>query len=96
VERLEEILHQGHADFIALCRPLISEPQLPRRWLEGRGSSGTDCISCNGCLYDMWTSIEGGKPWVAHCLLKQDRTRVRAAQRWLSTWVAENAVAEAL
>jgi 2,4-dienoyl-CoA reductase-like NADH-dependent reductase (Old Yellow Enzyme family) len=95
VERLEEIVRQGKADFIGLCRPLISEPDLPRRWLEGRGSSGTDCISCNGCLYDMWTSVERGDPWVARCLFKEDRPRIREAQRWLSTWVRDNVLAEA-
>ena len=90
VERLEEIVGQGKADFIAMCRPFISEPDLPQRWLAGQGSSGTDCISCNGCLYDMWTSLERGDPWVASCLFKSDRPRVREAQRWLSTWVEEN------
>jgi 2,4-dienoyl-CoA reductase-like NADH-dependent reductase (Old Yellow Enzyme family) len=90
VERLEEIVVQGKADFIAMCRPLISEPDLPRRWLRGEGSSSTDCISCNGCLYAMWTSLEKGEPWVTHCLFKHDRPRVRDAQRWLSTWVQEN------
>jgi 2,4-dienoyl-CoA reductase-like NADH-dependent reductase (Old Yellow Enzyme family) len=92
VERLEEILNRGQVEFVALCRPLICEPDLPRRWLEGRGSSGTDCISCNGCLYDMWTSVDRGQPWVANCLFKQDRARLRAAQHWLSTWVQENAL----
>jgi len=96
VERLEDILCRGEADFIALCRPFISEPHLPRRWLERRGSSGSDCISCNGCLYEMWTCVERGEPWIANCLLKRDRPRVRAAQRWLSTWVEENAIAQTL
>jgi 2,4-dienoyl-CoA reductase-like NADH-dependent reductase (Old Yellow Enzyme family) len=90
VERLEEIVREGKADFIAVCRPLISEPDLPLRWLTGRGSTTTDCVSCNGCLYGMWTSLERGEPWVASCLFKNDRARVRDAQRWLSTWVQEN------
>jgi len=90
VERLEEIVRQGKADFVAMCRPFISEPDLPKRWLAGKGGSGTDCISCNGCLYDMWTSLERGEDWTANCLFKGDRPRVRDAQRWLSTWVEEN------
>ena len=91
VERLEAILQRGIVDFVALCRPLISEPDLPQRWLEGRGSSGTDCISCNSCLYDMYTSLERGQPGPVTCLFKQDRQRVGEAQRWLASWVRDNA-----
>jgi 2,4-dienoyl-CoA reductase-like NADH-dependent reductase (Old Yellow Enzyme family) len=90
VERLEEIIKQGKVDFFALCRPLISEPDLPKRWLEGRGSSGTDCISCNACIYDMRTHVEERKPWVATCLVKHDKKRLKAAQQWLSSWVKKN------
>jgi len=89
VERLEEIVQRGQADFIAMCRPLIREPDLPRRWLEGRGRSGTDCFSCNGCLYEMWTRLEQGKQWSARCLALHDHGKLGEAQRWLSNWVPE-------
>jgi 2,4-dienoyl-CoA reductase-like NADH-dependent reductase (Old Yellow Enzyme family) len=90
VEQLEEIIRQGKVDFFALCRPLISEPDLPKRWLEGRGRSGTDCVSCNACIYDMRTHVEERKPWVATCLVKHDKKRLKAAQQWLSSWVKNN------
>jgi 2,4-dienoyl-CoA reductase-like NADH-dependent reductase (Old Yellow Enzyme family) len=92
VERLEDIVRQGKVDLIALCRPLISEPDLPNRWLEGRGSSGTDCISCNSCLYDMIVRLERGEPGIAFCVFKHDRQQVKMAQQWLSLWVKENVV----
>jgi 2,4-dienoyl-CoA reductase-like NADH-dependent reductase (Old Yellow Enzyme family) len=94
IERVEAIVREGRADFIALCRPFISEPRLPHRWLEGLGSSGTDCISCNSCLYDMWDHVERSDPWFTRCLLKSDRPRVKFAQQWLSTWVERNVVAD--
>jgi 2,4-dienoyl-CoA reductase-like NADH-dependent reductase (Old Yellow Enzyme family) len=90
-ERLEAIVRSGSADFIGLCRPLISEPDLARRWQEGCGTSRTDCISCNACLYDMWTHVERGEPWWATCLVKDDPpSRLKAAEEWLSTWVEAN------
>jgi 2,4-dienoyl-CoA reductase-like NADH-dependent reductase (Old Yellow Enzyme family) len=92
VERLEAIVRQGRADLIALCRPLISEPDLPNRWRQGRGSSGTDCISCNSCLYDMYTRLDRGEPGVPTCLVKEDLGRVKEAGRWLSGWVREYAI----
>ena len=90
LERLESILYQGTVDFIALCRPLISEPDLPNRWREGRGSTSTDCISCNSCIYEMYSSLERGEPGLVRCLVKEERSQVRVAQAWLSSLVEEN------
>ena len=47
---IEEILVEGSAEFIALCRPLIREPDLPNKWLKGTGENTCKCISCNGCF----------------------------------------------
>ncbi len=46
----QEILAEGSADFVSLCRPLIRQPDLPRKWLNGIGELTADCISCNACL----------------------------------------------
>ena len=54
IESLENILKTSKVDFIALCRPLIREPGLPKRWIEGKGSNLPACVSCNSCLYDMY------------------------------------------
>ncbi len=68
VESLEEIIARGNIDFVSLCRPLISEPDLPNRWLEGRGSDRADCVSCNSCLLEVKS-----KP--LKCVLKQSRLK---------------------
>ena len=47
-EVARQALQQG-VDGIALSRPLIREPDLPKRWLEGDTARAT-CISCNGCF----------------------------------------------
>lgn len=47
-EVARQALQQG-VDGIALSRPLIREPDLPKRWLEGDAARAT-CISCNGCF----------------------------------------------
>ncbi len=90
VERVEAILRGGTVDFIGLCRPLISEPDLPLRWLEGLGKSGTDCISCNACLYDMFVHPGREKPGLVHCVFKADRGMYRDALEWVETWVEQN------
>jgi 2,4-dienoyl-CoA reductase-like NADH-dependent reductase (Old Yellow Enzyme family) len=86
VEKLEEIISQGNVDFIALSRPLIREPGLPNRWLEGRGSQRTECISCNSCIYSMHHHSDR----LVTCVHKEDKSLHNVAQEWLSTWVERN------
>jgi NADPH-dependent 2,4-dienoyl-CoA reductase/sulfur reductase-like enzyme len=46
----EEILQSNKADIISLGRPLIADPELPKKWAEGRANEVRRCISCNeGC-----------------------------------------------
>lgn len=90
VERLEAILRGGRVDFIAMCRPLISEPDLPNRWLEGRGSPKTDCISCNSCLYAMIMRPGRSEPGLVTCIFKRDKSQYKAAQEWLASWAQEH------
>jgi 2,4-dienoyl-CoA reductase-like NADH-dependent reductase (Old Yellow Enzyme family) len=44
---MERILEEGTADFISMSRPLIREPDLPQRFLDGQERAS--CISCNRC-----------------------------------------------
>ena len=45
----EKALKNDGMDYIAMSRPLIREPSLPKRWQDGDLSSAK-CISCNGCF----------------------------------------------
>ncbi|MRR15480.1 MAG: NADH:flavin oxidoreductase [Deltaproteobacteria bacterium] len=47
---IEKALTSGAADFVALARPLVRQPDLPKRWLAGKGADRATCISCNACL----------------------------------------------
>ena len=46
---MEEVIERKEADFIALCRPLISEPEIINEWKKG-DHRRSRCISCNKCL----------------------------------------------
>ncbi|HPC86023.1 MAG TPA: NADH:flavin oxidoreductase [Smithellaceae bacterium] len=49
VAMMEEMIRRGEADFISLCRPLISEPDLIRSW-EADPAKKPRCVYCNQCL----------------------------------------------
>jgi len=66
---IEKILAEGSADFAALSRPLIREPDLPNRWLKGTGGLTADCISCNGCVGSL---VEGGVRCVQKEITEQE------------------------
>ena len=50
IDKIEEILQEGSVDLCSLARPLIREPDLPNRWLQGTGSETSACKSCNVCI----------------------------------------------
>jgi 2,4-dienoyl-CoA reductase-like NADH-dependent reductase (Old Yellow Enzyme family) len=45
---MEQILTDGNADFISLCRPLINDPDFPNKLRLGQKEK-SDCISSNNC-----------------------------------------------
>jgi 2,4-dienoyl-CoA reductase-like NADH-dependent reductase (Old Yellow Enzyme family) len=65
---IEKILAEGSADFIALSRPLIREPDLPRKWMKGTGRLAAECISCNSCYKGL---VNGG----VRCIQKERATQ---------------------
>ncbi len=57
-ERIEEILAQGMADGVALGRPLVADPDFPRKMLEHRSDEIALCGHClQGCLLKVKTGV---------------------------------------
>jgi 2,4-dienoyl-CoA reductase (NADPH2) len=48
--RAERILADGRADFIAMGRPLLADPDLPRKLMSGLAHRVRKCISCENCI----------------------------------------------
>ncbi len=49
-ELAESVLADGRADFVALGRPLLADPNLPRKLMAGEPERVRRCISCENCI----------------------------------------------
>lgn len=61
IPMMEQMIQNGEADFISLCRPLISEPSLICTWRHAPQTKPR-CVYCNKCL----EALHHGTP--LHCV----------------------------
>jgi 2,4-dienoyl-CoA reductase (NADPH2) len=54
LELAEKILRQGKADFIAMGRPLLADPELPNKISSGRQNEIRKCIYCYTCVHQIF------------------------------------------
>ena len=78
----EKIVQEGKADLIAMGRPLIADPYLPQKAMDGRKEEIVPCIfCCQGCIQNV---IEYDKPitcTVNPLVGKEDELRITPAKR---------------
>lgn len=65
----KELVEKYKVDYISLCRPLIREPDLIKRWQSG-DISKAKCISCNKCF----TPLKTGKG--LYCVLDREYKKI--------------------
>ena len=51
IARAEEIIATGKADMVAMCRPLLADPDMPRKYALGREDDHRPCLRCQYCGY---------------------------------------------
>ena len=49
IDYAEEIIANGWADFVAMCRPLMADPDMPRKYAEDRPEDRRPCLRCDNC-----------------------------------------------
>ena len=49
-ERAEWIVANGRADFVAMGRPMLADPELPNKLASGQSDRVRRCISCENCI----------------------------------------------
>lgn len=61
VDLAEEYLAKGFCDFIAMCRPLMADPDMPRKAAANHPEDIRPCLRCNACAMRL------GGPKVINC-----------------------------
>lgn len=71
----EKAISEGQIDFVEMCRPMIADPEFPRKVSEGREGEIVPCIACNVCFSRLYyhqpimcsvrpsLGHEGEEPW---------------------------------
>jgi len=54
----EDVLARGDADMICMCRPLLTDPELPNKAARGRAGLIRPCVSCNQGCFDAITQLQ--------------------------------------
>lgn len=85
VELLEEIIKKEKVDFFNFARPLLREPDLPNRWLEGRGRPEADCISVNLCFRALNEMAEPVHCVVLRRKIEKQKAEAQAARQYRVT-----------
>src|SRR4030042_153982 len=49
IRMAEDILASGKADFVAMCRSLLADPEMPRKYALGREDDHRPCLRCQYC-----------------------------------------------
>jgi len=70
----DQLVEESVTDYISMCRPLIREPGLIKRWKEGDLTKAA-CISCNQCLDAGYS--EEGIYYVVEKKVKEKRNELR-------------------
>ncbi len=49
IGRADEIIASGKADMVAMCRPLLADPEMPRKYALGHEDDRRPCLRCQYC-----------------------------------------------
>ena len=63
VDLAEEYLEKGWVDFVAMCRPLMADPDMPKKAAANRREDIRPCLRCNACAMRL------GGPKVINCAI---------------------------
>jgi 2,4-dienoyl-CoA reductase-like NADH-dependent reductase (Old Yellow Enzyme family)/NADPH-dependent 2,4-dienoyl-CoA reductase/sulfur reductase-like enzyme len=68
LDEAEEILSNGWADFVAMCRPLMADPDMPRKYSMNKPEERRPCLRCDQCAVRLGSGDGvGTRPRIINC-----------------------------
>jgi 2,4-dienoyl-CoA reductase-like NADH-dependent reductase (Old Yellow Enzyme family)/NADPH-dependent 2,4-dienoyl-CoA reductase/sulfur reductase-like enzyme len=68
IDEAEGILQSGGSDFVAMCRPLMADPDMPRKYAADKPEDRRPCLRCDQCAKRLGAGDGiGTKPRVINC-----------------------------
>jgi hypothetical protein len=68
LDEAEDILSNGWADFVAMCRPLMADPDMPKKYSQNRPEDTRPCLRCDACARRLGSGDGvGTTPRVINC-----------------------------
>jgi 2,4-dienoyl-CoA reductase-like NADH-dependent reductase (Old Yellow Enzyme family) len=54
IDPREEIIRSGKADFVSMCRPLLADPEMPKKYAEAEKTSNRPACAANIAAAGSW------------------------------------------
>jgi 2,4-dienoyl-CoA reductase-like NADH-dependent reductase (Old Yellow Enzyme family)/NADPH-dependent 2,4-dienoyl-CoA reductase/sulfur reductase-like enzyme len=68
LDEAEGILSSGWSDFVAMCRPLMADPEMPKKYAMNRPEDRRPCLRCDACAIRLGSGDGvGTRPRVINC-----------------------------
>lgn len=54
---IKKVIQDGKADIVAMCRPVIADPHIAKKIMDGKDDSIRQCMACNWCLDKLFNQV---------------------------------------
>jgi 2,4-dienoyl-CoA reductase-like NADH-dependent reductase (Old Yellow Enzyme family)/thioredoxin reductase len=54
---IKQVIEEGKADMVAMCRPFIADPHIAKKIVDGKDDSIRKCMACNWCLERLFNQV---------------------------------------
>ncbi|HWQ78976.1 MAG TPA: FAD-dependent oxidoreductase [Anaerovoracaceae bacterium] len=54
---IKKVVEDGKADIVAMCRPVIADPFISKKIIDGKDDSIRQCMGCNWCLEKLFNQV---------------------------------------
>jgi len=69
IDQAEEYIAKGYCDFVAMCRGLMADPDMPKKAAQNRPEDIRPCLRCNACVQRLGGGAGPNGPKEMNCAI---------------------------